>query len=356
MHPDLAYQQAIGAGLIVRRAHPLNSETPLPALTRTMVVSGRHYVRNHFHIPDLDPAIWCLRVGGLVGQPLSLSLAQLRSMASQTAVVTLECAGNGRSSLDPAVPGERWGLGAVGTARWTGVPVANLLEQAAPQASARQVIFRGADHGRVEGRDEPVRFERSLPLSYFGSAGALLAYAMNGNQLPARHGYPLRLIVPGWYGVASVKWLTEIELTSRAFDGHFQVDRYHVDGSPLTLQAVRSLITEPRPEETLEPGDVVVRGLAWSGAAPIRRVEVSIDDQPWQPATLTGERRIHSWRHWHLSARLEGCGGTTIRARAFDIAGRTQPDEPYWNPLGYAANPVHQVRILARPPAAPRAY
>ena len=346
--PRVEYDQALGAGLIVHRADPLNAETPLPALTGTVVRSEGHYVRNHFHIPDLDPATWRLRVGGLVRRPLSLSLAQLREMAPQTTVATLECAGNGRSWLTPSVPGEQWGLGAVGTAQWTGVALTDVLERAAPGAAAREVIFGGADHGQVEGRDAVVWFERSVALDRLSSAGALLAYAMNGEALPARHGYPLRLVVPGWYGVASVKWLTRIELASRASDGHFQVDRYHIDGEPLTRQAVRALITEPLSGQALEPGDVVIRGLAWSGAAPIHRVEVSIDDQPWQPAALTGEQRIHSWRRWQLPARLERPGGVTVRARAIDLAGRTQPDQAHWNPLGYAANPVHQIRARVR--------
>ena len=346
--PDLAYRQALGAGLIVHRADPLNAETPLPALTGTLVPSGRHYIRNHFRIPRLDAATWRLRVGGLAGRTLSLGLADLRSMASHTAVVTLECAGNGRSGLDPSVPGEQWGLGAAGTAQWTGVPLTEVLERAAPRASAREVVFRAADRGRVEGRDGQVRFERSLDLGRLRSAGALLAYAMNGEPLPIRHGFPLRLIVPGWYGVASVKWLTEIELTGRAFDGHFQVDRYHIDGEPLRLQAVRSVITEPRSGETVAPGNVIVRGLAWSGAAPIVRVEVSTDGLPWRPATLTADRHPHRWQSWQLPVRLERPGRVIIRARATDAAGRTQPDQPYWNPLGYAANPVHQVQIIVR--------
>lgn len=306
VEPEVAYQQALEAGLIVHRAHPLNAETPLSALTGQAVISsGRFSVRNHFHTPDLDPATWRLQVSGLVERPLSLSLGQLRSMAAQTAVATLECAGNGRSMLDPHVPGEQWGLGAAGRATWTGVPLTDMLNRAAPQPGAREVLFRGADHGHVEGRDGPVPFERSVPLGHLHSAGALLAYAMNGEPLSVQHGYPLRLIMPGWYGVASVKWLTEIELTGQAFDGHFQVDRYHVDGEPLTRQAVRSVITEPRADETLETGEVVIRGLAWSGAAPVGRVQVSIGNQPWQAALLTGDQRPHGWQPWELPTRLE---------------------------------------------------
>ena len=344
--PGEACQQARAAGLVVHRADPLNAETPLGMLPgRAVVPSDRFYVRNHFGIPALDAATSRLEVGGMAGQPLSYTLADLRSMPSQSVVVTLECAGNGRSGVDPPAPGEQWGLGAVGAAAWTGVPLTEVLARAAPQAGAREVVFRGADRGPVEGHAGPVHFERSLPISGLGSAGALLAYAMNGQPLPAAHGYPLRLIVPGWYGVASVKWLTSIELTDRAFHGHFQADRYHIGGEPLTLQAVRSLITELRPGDPAAPGEVVVCGLAWSGAAPITRVEVSLGGQPWQRATLTDPGHPYGWYSWQLLARLEVPGSISVRARATDAAGRTQPSRPAWNPLGYANNAVHRVRI-----------
>ena len=346
--PGEACQQARAAGLVVHRADPLNAETPLGMLPGGAVVPrDRFYIRNHFGIPALDAATWRLMIGGLARQPLSLTLADLRSMPAQTVVVTLECAGNGRSGLDPPAPGEQWGLGAVGAAAWTGVPLTEVLAQAAPLAGAREVVFRGADRGPVEGRDGPVHFERSLPISGLGSAGALLAYAMNGQALPAAHGYPLRLIVPGWYGVASVKWLTRIELTDQAFHGHFQADRYCIGGEPLTLQAVRSLITELRPGDPAEPGEVVVCGLAWSGAAPITRVEVSLGGQPWQQATLTDPGQPQGWCSWELLARPEAPGSITVRARATDAAGRTQPSQPAWNPLGYANNSVHHVQIGA---------
>jgi DMSO/TMAO reductase YedYZ molybdopterin-dependent catalytic subunit len=348
--PGEACHQATAAGLVVHRADPLNAEARLAALTGTAPGPAEpFYIRNHFGIPDLDPATWRLAIGGLAGRALSLSLAELRAMPSRTAVITLECAGNGRSLLDPPVPGESWGLGAVGTAAWTGVPLTDVLNLAAPQPGAWEVVFRGADSGLAEGRHGPVPFERSLPLRYLGSAGALLAYAMNGQPLPKPHGYPLRLVVPGWYGVASVKWLTAIELTSRPFDGHFQVDRYHIGGKPLTLQAVRSVIIGPRPGDTVAPGeDVVVRGLAWSGAGPIARVEVSVAGRPWRAAVLTGTRHAHGWQEWLLRARLEEPGSVTIQARATDTAGRTQPAQPTWNPLGYATNPIHQVVVTVR--------
>jgi DMSO/TMAO reductase YedYZ molybdopterin-dependent catalytic subunit len=197
-----------------------------------------------------------------------------------------------------------------------------------------------------------VRFARSMTVEQLAEAGALLAYAMNGEELPVQHGYPLRLVVPGWYAVASVKWLTEIDLTGRPFDGYFQIDRYHIDGEPLSLQRVRSLITEPAPGQSLMPGGTMVRGVAWSGAAPIARVEVRIGDAPWQPARLVGERQPHRWPWWEFPAHLARPGDTTIRARATDEKGQTQPDRPQWNPLGYANNAIHEVRVTvgtARP-------
>jgi DMSO/TMAO reductase YedYZ molybdopterin-dependent catalytic subunit len=346
LNPEEACRAALDAGLVVRTEHPLNCETPLPALTGGAVVpNARFYIRNHFGIPDLDPASWRLHVDGLVKRRLSLDLAQLRAMPSASAVVTLECAGNGRGGLEPPVPGEQWGLGAVSTARWTGVPLTKVLDRAGVEAAAREVVFCGADRGRVDGRAGCVPFERSLPVDLVGHAGALLAYAMNGEELPVHHGHPLRLVMPGWYAVASVKWLTGIRLAGRPFDGHFQVNRYHIDGEPLSLQRVRSLIVEPVPGGTLAPGKVVIRGVAWSGATPIARVEVRIGDAPWQSATLVGERHRYGWQWWELPARLARPGRITIRARATDLAGRTQPDQPQWNPLGYANNAIHQVRL-----------
>jgi DMSO/TMAO reductase YedYZ molybdopterin-dependent catalytic subunit len=350
LDPAEACRTALDAGLVVRRDHPLNCETALPALARgAMMPSARFYVRNHFGIPDLDPATWRLRVTGLVKRRLSLGLAELRAMPAATAVVTLECAGNGRAGFQPPVPGEHWELGAVSTAEWTGVPLTEVLGLAGVPAAAREVVFRGADSGQVAGRDGQVHFERSLAADQLGQAGALLAYAMNGEELPARHGYPLRLVVPGWYAVASVKWLTGIELAGRPFDGHFQVDRYHIDGEPVSLQRVRSLIVEPAPGGTVEPGDLVIRGVAWSGAAAIASVEVRIDDASWQPATLAGGHHDHGWVWWELHARLSGPGDVVIRARATDVAGRTQPARPRWNLLGYANNAIHEVRVTVAP-------
>jgi DMSO/TMAO reductase YedYZ molybdopterin-dependent catalytic subunit len=363
LDPEEACQDAIEEGLVVHRAHPLNCETSIPALIGGVVMPSAHfYVRNHFQIPELDPSVWRLEVTGLVERPVAFGLRDLMAMRSETLVVTLECAGNGRYLLEPRVPGEQWRLGAVSTAEWTGVPLAEVLDRAGLRPDAAHLVFRGADRGAVEQRGT-IAYERSLAIDTARDSQALLAYAMNGESLPVQHGYPVRLIVPGWYGVASVKWLTSIEAVPDAFDGYFQADKYWyeidrdgaVERNPVTLQRVRALITEPTGDDELTCGDVAVRGVAWSGAAPVARVEVSVDGGPWQDARLVGERRRHSWQWWELITRLERPGTVSLRARATDLAGRTQPEAPEWNRHGYGNNAIQEltVRVVERAEVAP---
>jgi DMSO/TMAO reductase YedYZ molybdopterin-dependent catalytic subunit len=352
LDPEEVCQDAIDAGLLVHRAHPLNCETPLPELVGGVVMpTARFYVRNNFPIPNLDAPSFRLSVTGQVERPLTLSLRELHNMRSQAEVVTLECAGNGRTLFDPPVPGERWQYGAVSTAEWSGVPLSDILDRAGVRSSAREVRFRGADGGEVDNKRGPIHFERSLPVDQARSADAILAYAMNGEPLPIQHGFPLRLVVPGWYGVASVKWLTEIEVTDQPFEGHYQTEKYvyywNRNGKetrePVTLQRVRALITEPAPGQEAGSGDLVVRGLAWSGAAPIEKVEVRVNDGDWREARLVGERKRHSWQWWELITRFDQPGEVTLRARATDMAGRTQPERAEWNKLGYGNNGIHEV-------------
>jgi len=354
---EQACQQAIDAGMVVHRAHPLNCETSIPALMGGVVMPNpRFYVRNHFKIPKLAPSGWRLNVVGLVERPLSLSLRDLVKMPSQTHFVTLECAGNGRSLLSPRVKGEQWNLGAVSTAEWTGVPLAEVLDRAGVKSDATEIVFRGADTGTPDEYSEPIHFERSLSMDDAQGAEALLAYAMNGETLPIQHGYPLRLIVPGWYAVASIKWLAQIEVITGPFSGHYQTGTYfyewqrggQVVREPVTLQRVRSLITEPEPDSEVERGELPIRGVAWSGAAPITRVEVRIGGGPWQDARLVGERKRHSWQGWELITRLEQPGPIIIAARATDMASRTQPDLPEWNRLGYGNNAIQKLRVDVR--------
>lgn len=356
LDPEEACQQAIDDGLVVHRAHPLNCETSLPELIGGVVMpNARFYVRNHFQIPKLSSG-WRLEVGGLVDRPLSLSSRDLMSLPSQTKVVTLECAGNGRSLLEPRVSGEQWNLGAVSTAEWTGVPLSEVLDRAGVRSEGQHLVFRGADSGKVNEHSDPIRFERGLPIDEARSSEAMLAYAMNGEPLPLHHGYPLRLIVPGWYAVASVKWLTDIEVVNQPLRAHYQTETYYFerqsDGQivrePVSLQRVRSLITEPVAGARLDRGDVAIRGVAWSGAAPIAKVEVQVDGGQWQDARLIGERKRHSWQWWELILRLDKPGAHIIRARATDMASRAQPEVPEWNRLGYGNNAIQSVGIEVR--------
>lgn len=355
--PEEPYQRALQAGLVIKGSDPLNCESVISDFhIGTLMPTARHYIRNHFRIPSLDPFAWRLTVAGFVERSLPLSLRDLQNMPSQSLVVTLECAGNGRSTLRQSVDGEAWGLGAVSTAEWTGVPLSDVLDRAGLKPDAHEVIFRGADRGTVGGERGVTRFERSLKLDEARESHALLAYSMNGEPLPVQHGFPLRVIVPRWYAVASVKWLTEIEVTDVAFNGYFQHDKYVYEWEdnhqparePVTLQRVRALITEPAPNQELEPGEMTVRGVAWSGVASIARVEVSIGGRPWEKCQLSGEPMRHSWQWWEMRTRVNRGPSVAIRARATDRAGRSQPLEPEWNRLGYGANALHEITVQVR--------
>jgi len=348
-----ASESAISEGLVVHKVRPLNAETAIPELIGGVIMpTANFYIRNNFDPPVLDPETWRLRLGGEVDNALSLSLAELRALPKHTQVVTLECAGNGRSLLEPPAEGEQWRLGAVSTAEWTGVPLSELLDRAGVRPSAREVVFAGADSGVPSGTDRVTRFERSLSLAQSRDPDIMVAYAMNGAPLPLQHGFPVRLIVPDWYAVASVKWLTEIRVIDQAFTGHFQTNRYVYywdeagsESEPVRLQRVRALITEPREGEKLGQGQLAVRGVAWSGSASIRRVEVQVGDGDWQDARLVGTASPHGWQWWELIAPEPEPGTLTLRARATDEAGNTQPPRAPWNQLGYGNNAIQAVTV-----------
>ncbi len=254
---------------------------PLEALRWDVTPIGLHYLLTHYDIPDVDAAAWRLDVGGLVERPLSLSLDDLRPRPAVEVAVTMECAGNGRVHIEPHVVSQPWLLEAVGTARWRGVAVAALLEEAGVQDDAIEVLFTGLDRG-VEGGEEQA-YERSLPVEEVMAGDAFLAYEVNGVPLPPQHGFPLRLVVPGWYGMTSVKWLSRITLVDEPFDGYQMRHSYRVrheedePGEPITTIAPRSLMTPPGVPEfatrarVVEAGTCEVSGRAWSGRRRDRR-------------------------------------------------------------------------------------
>jgi DMSO/TMAO reductase YedYZ molybdopterin-dependent catalytic subunit len=236
------------------------------------------------------------------------------------------------------------------------VPLTEILDRAGLTLGARAVVFKGADGVADERAGAATRFDRSLNLEEVRESEVLLAYLMNGEPLPVQHGYPLRAIVPGWYGVASVKWLAEIEVVDRPLVGHFQTERYFFESErdgevrrePIRHQRVRALITQPGSGGEVERGALSVRGFAWSGMAPIARVEVSVNEGEWQIALLSGLPSSHCWQPWEAKVQIDGPGPVRIRARAIDKAGRTQPEHPEWNRLGYGNNAVHEVAFRSR--------
>ena len=331
----------------------LNEEAPLRALAQPVTPTADFYQRTNFLVPQIDPAGWSLSVDGLVRTPLTLSWNEVRSMPARTVAVTLECAGNARSLVTPLPPGQPWGLGAVSTALFTGVPLRAVLERAGLADGAVEVLCAGADAGGIGG-ERFERFERSLPLDKALHPDVLLAWEMNGQPLPPRHGYPLRLVVPGWYGVASVKWLTEIRVLGEPFEGHFQTERYiyigepgTADGTPVTRMRVRALIAEPPEGERLAIGvATTVRGTAWSGDAPVSRVEVSFDrGETWREAELGAAPSPYAAAPWSIAWTPTAPGRHHLLARATDAAGNVQPLDPVWNELGYGNNAVHRLEI-----------
>jgi DMSO/TMAO reductase YedYZ molybdopterin-dependent catalytic subunit len=344
--------------LLVVSRDPLNAETILEHQAGPITPIGRHYVRTHFPIPDAPGDVI---LDGAVPEPTAITLDDLRGLPRRTVAVTLECAGNGRKFVVPSVPGEQWGLGAVGTAEWTGASLRDVLERTGPLANATEVLFRGADEGIPKDLGKRIAYERSLPLADALRADVLVAYAMNRAPIPPEHGGPLRLIVPGWYGMASVKWLARITLIDRAFAGFFQEDRYVIDGAPLRTIAPRAVITAPADGAEIHAdrsaAPITVRGYAWSGAAPIVRVEVAADPakevearrlKDWRQATL-GPASDHAWREFSLELpSMVAATGTMemdLTPRAVDAAGNVQPQTAVRNALGYANNASRSVRV-----------
>lgn len=351
-------------GLIVRETMPENLESPPAALESFLTPNEAFYVRSHFKVPRLDPATWRLKVEGAVRDPLEVSLAELRGMPATTEVALLECAGNGRVALVPKAKGLLWGPGAVGTAEWTGVPLRALLERAGVQDGAVEVILEGADSGEVA--DEPkspgvIPFARSLGLRK-ALDDVLIAYAMNGRDLSPAHGFPARAVVPGWYGMASVKWLARAVVTDRPFQGYFQTLEYSTFGRhhglpslvPLAENAVKAQIISPTRGEVVPAGrPVVVRGAAWAGEATVMQVEVSADGgATWANARLVDEPVRHAWRRWEWTWRVPAAaGGRSLMARATDDRGRTQPMTRDLDLRTYMIHHVVPVAVEVGPPA-----
>jgi sulfane dehydrogenase subunit SoxC len=332
-----------------------NHALPLEALRREITPVGLHYLLIHFDIPFVDETKWRLRIGGRVTTPLELGLDELRARPSRTVVVTMECAGNGRALLAPRALSQPWLMEAVGTAEWTGTPLAPLLEEAGLAPEAVEVVFTGLDRG-VQGEVEHA-YERSLPVAEALGDDLLLAYEINGVPLPPQHGFPLRLVVPGWYGMTHVKWLSSITVVDEPFRGWQQDVAYHLresdeeQGEPVTRILPRSLMVPPGIPEFLSrarllgAGPCRLEGRAWSGRGPVERVEVSSDGgRTWADATLGDAPSEFAWRGWSFDWNAEA-GEHELSCRATDAAGNTQPLSPEWNYDGFCNNAVQRVRV-----------
>lgn len=332
-----------------------NHGMPLEALRWDVTPVGLHYLLVHYDVPMVDPEEWRLDVGGAVRNRLSLSLQDVRGRPTVTEPVTMECAGNGRAGLDPRPISQPWLLEAVGTGEWTGTALGPLLREAGILDGAVEVVFTGLDRG-VEGG---VRqwYERSLPLTEATRDEVLLAYGMNGLPLPPQHGFPLRLLVPGWYGMTSVKWLRRITVVTEPFRGYQQARGYRYRqeedeaGVPVTRMAPRALMVPPglpdfmTRDRVIEPGPCRIEGKAWSGWGAIVAVAFSADrGDTWFAADLGEPVGPHAWRSWWFEWDAEP-GQHVLSCRARDVLGNEQPLSPSWNLGGYSNNAVQTVAV-----------
>lgn len=326
-----------------------NASLPLEALRYDLTPVGLHYTLSHFDIPHIDPASYRLGIDGS-----EWSLAQLQKFAKKTVRVTLECAGNGRAGFTPRYPSMPWMHGGVGTAEWTGVSLATVLKNISGKA---EIAFFGADQGFDSGVEHA--FARSLTLEEALQPDVLLAWEMNGSPLAPQHGAPLRLVVPGWFGMASVKWLSRIELLDRAFDGYQQAVGYRYvkqrgeAGTPVRHAKVKSLIAPPGVPDwytgrrLVAQGATQIQGRAWSGAGvPVTRVEFGVDGE-WRPAEVAPADHRFAWQRWRASWHAAS-GEHELACRATDAQGAVQPLEPDWNVGGMGNNAVQRVPVTVK--------
>lgn len=340
--------------VLANRNHGLLVE----ALRYDVTPAGMHYLLNHFDVPYVESSgEWRLGVTGLVERPLSLSVAEIVALPQKTLRVTLECAGNGRGQVTPRWPSMPWMAEAVGTAEWTGTPLKGVLERAGVKPGAVEISFTGADRGFDRGHEHA--YGRSLTVDLAMHEDVLLVHAMNGQPLLPQHGFPLRLIVPGWYGMASVKWLDAIEVLAEPYQGFQQVQTYKYKktsddpGVPITHMRVKSLMAPPgipdwyTRRRLLEAGSVAIRGRAWSGSGtPIERVDVSVDGV-WHRAALDPVSSKYAWRGWRFDWSATP-GDYVLSCRATDADGNTQPQEVPFDRGGFGNNVVQTVAVTVR--------
>jgi len=343
--------------MLVRSVRPEDLEMPLSGFSDYITPVEHFFVRTHVYVPTVSIGEWRLNIDGSVATPLTLTMDVLKKLPAAELVSVLECAGNGRSFYQPPVPGMQWGRGAVGNARWRGVRLADVLKRAGLKSSAREILFDGADVPIGTMPD----FQRSLPLEKALDPNTLLAYEMNGDALPVKHGFPLRVVAPGWAGDSWTKWLTSIRVLDQESDSFWMKSAYRHPGKPVapgvpvpadrmqpvTSLRVKSVIASPLDGGQLDPGrSTIIRGVAWGGD-PVASVEVSVDGgRSWKSASLSSNQRTRfGWRQWEFAWTLPAAAYYTILARARDASGNTQPLDQEWNPSGYLWNVIPRVHV-----------
>ncbi|MFB5191827.1 sulfite oxidase [Alicyclobacillus fastidiosus] len=331
-----------------------NLEFPLITAPQTITPNELFYVRNHFDYPKVDVDAWTLSIEGSVNRPIQFAYQHLKSMNTVTVPATLECAGNKRSLFEKKAQGNQFGLGAISHAEWTGVRLRDVLEQAGVSPNAKEIVFEGLDSGQRNDMDGRVFFERSLPLEKALHPDTLLALEMNGEPLSDKHGFPLRLVVPGFYAVASVKWLHRIRAVDQPFKGPFQSIDYVIlnkpndykHAKPLSSVLINSSIASPTEEEELAVGTHVIYGYAWAGEQSIWKVEVSMDNgKHWADANILDPDVPYSWRRWSFDWNADKPGPYTIMSKATNDRGEAQPLKAKWNAKGYQNNSIHAVNV-----------
>jgi len=344
--------------LITRSLQPENQEAPIQFINPKSLSNKLFFRRNHFSYPSIFSYHYWLPIRGLVPTPKIFSLQDLQELPSKTMKVILECAGNKRGFFEPKTFGEQWEKGAISQGIWKGVPLSTLLELTGISDGATEVVIEGYDYGERKDLDSIHTFARSLPLEKALHPDTLIAYEFNHQPIPFKHGYPLRLIVPQWYAMASVKWISQIRLVKEKFKGPFQSIDYiynphsenNKDATPVTTIHVNSTIQKPLDMDILNTGMHKIKGIAWTGQGHITKVEVSVDNgNTWNEATITTEmakqKPDYEWRPWTFNWLACEKGEYTILTKATDSNGRTQPKSPSWNRKGYGYNAIDQIKI-----------
>lgn len=349
-------------GLIVRQAEPQNLEMPFASLSDWVVPTEQFYVRSHFPVPKLDSREFKLVVEGHVQKRLELTLDDVKKLGEGTRPLTMECAGNGRVFLTPAVRGLQWGHGAVGNANWNGIPLGTLLDLAKPKDSAKEVILQGADRGAIAADPAtpgPIPYSRSISLAAAKRDETVLAWGMNGELLTPAHGAPLRAVVGGYYGMSSVKWLNRIIVTDQPFKGYFQTMDYSIYVRPLGSDPEVVALNEMRPKSAIArpgPGEIVplgkpvsVFGAAWAGPAAVAKVELSADGgKTWSEAKLDDKPKRFTWVLWKWDWTPKTAGPVKLVSKCTDEHGGTQPEKRDPDLRSYAINHLIPVEVQVK--------